>query len=329
MATGNRIFEFDFFKGIAIILMVMGHVIQQNWEGALGHHPVYTWIYSFHMPLFFFISGFLINYTMGNKSISKALWKKSLSLLVPYFIGIYVITPFLSKESLPSFFHIITETDTRYWFVYILFVFSVLYYVGQLISRGLKGIWLSVGIGCLFFVSVQYFFPCELVKRGLGFYPMYLLGVISSAYKLNEREKLYKEPIMSILFIVFVVCSLSYCQVVDGYLNKVCKFVASFAVCYIVLYYINGSFIYSENKIVKWLTYIGNNSIVIYLTHLFFWRLLPKPIFSDFTPTSFWSFVISLTMSIIMIMACLFIGKIIERFKWINRLVYGRGWNIK
>lgn len=49
----KRIPEIDLFKGIAILLVVCGHVVLKNWPGALDTHPVYTWIYSFHMPFFF------------------------------------------------------------------------------------------------------------------------------------------------------------------------------------------------------------------------------------------------------------------------------------
>ena len=47
-SRGGREVLYDVIKGIGIILMVIGHTCGQ---------PLYNWIYSFHMPLFFIISG--------------------------------------------------------------------------------------------------------------------------------------------------------------------------------------------------------------------------------------------------------------------------------
>lgn len=51
----------DACKGIAIILVVMGHIIDGNMaKGALSGYAweiIYNIIYLFHMPLFFVLSG--------------------------------------------------------------------------------------------------------------------------------------------------------------------------------------------------------------------------------------------------------------------------------
>ena len=61
----------DVARGIGIILMVLGHI-------GLGD-KFYTSVYSFHMPLFFFISGLL--FTIPNK---EKLLKRCKSLIIPY-----------------------------------------------------------------------------------------------------------------------------------------------------------------------------------------------------------------------------------------------------
>lgn len=71
----------DYIKGIAIILVVLGHINSCN-----GF--VKAWIYSFHMPLFFVATGIT---TKKREQISgKILYayfaKKVKSILVPYFL---------------------------------------------------------------------------------------------------------------------------------------------------------------------------------------------------------------------------------------------------
>jgi acyltransferase len=72
----NRIEWVDVSKGIGIILVVLGHIYLTG----QGH----KYIYSFHMPLFFFLSGYTFN--LGKfKDIRQLLVKKFNSILIPYF----------------------------------------------------------------------------------------------------------------------------------------------------------------------------------------------------------------------------------------------------
>lgn len=52
----ERIQYIDAMRGFAILLVVIAHLVQYNFEDAF-HNDIFNTIYSFHMPLFFFISG--------------------------------------------------------------------------------------------------------------------------------------------------------------------------------------------------------------------------------------------------------------------------------
>ncbi len=56
MEMRNRVEYIDSLRGFAILLVVMGHLIQTNYRDGFVH-PIFNIIFSFHMPLFFFISG--------------------------------------------------------------------------------------------------------------------------------------------------------------------------------------------------------------------------------------------------------------------------------
>lgn len=68
-----RIEWLDSLKGFAIFLVVVGHAVLGYLRA--GTFPEYQWslqlthdlIYSFHMPLFFLISGFLYKLTWSKK----------------------------------------------------------------------------------------------------------------------------------------------------------------------------------------------------------------------------------------------------------------------
>lgn len=54
----SRLQFIDIIKGWAIILVVLAHLIQKNTVDGL-HNVVFQFINSFHMPLFFFASGYI------------------------------------------------------------------------------------------------------------------------------------------------------------------------------------------------------------------------------------------------------------------------------
>ena len=103
----KRMAWIDIAKGIAIILVVFGHVITNGQSSDLLHLPVWTiihnTIYSFHMPLFFFISGYLQKHCKreDNKMIAKALFRKEICLLIPYalFSFLYLLSKVIFSNS--------------------------------------------------------------------------------------------------------------------------------------------------------------------------------------------------------------------------------------
>ncbi len=75
--TKKRNLQLDVLKGIGILLVIIGHISS---NGILNR-----WIYSFHMPLFFFISG--VVYYLSNQVDVKTFFKKKFrGLIVPYLI---------------------------------------------------------------------------------------------------------------------------------------------------------------------------------------------------------------------------------------------------
>ncbi|MGV0103518.1 Acyltransferase 3 [Nostoc sp. DSM 114160] len=74
-----RIEWIDCWKGLAIITVVVGHIV----------NPVSKYIYWFHMPLFFFISGYLYREKTDYSAFFK---KKTFHLLVPYFSFLFLFT---------------------------------------------------------------------------------------------------------------------------------------------------------------------------------------------------------------------------------------------
>lgn len=60
MKDKTRLEYLDAAKGLGILLVILGHIYA--WNPNINRKILVTWIYSFHMPLFFIVSGMLIKY---------------------------------------------------------------------------------------------------------------------------------------------------------------------------------------------------------------------------------------------------------------------------
>lgn len=75
----------DIAKGIGIFLVVLGHYVNPFFMPDYFQHIV-NFVYTFHMPLFMAMSGFLFGKSFGKVNNYRSfVLKKSQRLLIPYF----------------------------------------------------------------------------------------------------------------------------------------------------------------------------------------------------------------------------------------------------
>lgn len=77
----KRIEALDIAKGLAIFLVVWMHCIQYIGNSSFDNQ-LYSIVYSFHMPLFLLISGYLFYKSLG-KDFRTTIKKRAVRLLVP------------------------------------------------------------------------------------------------------------------------------------------------------------------------------------------------------------------------------------------------------
>lgn len=146
----KRIEYIDIARGIGILLVVLGHN-----DFALVSPFAYQVIYSFHMPLFFFLSGYFINPSIGSWEFIK---KRFNSLLKPYLFTIFMIyfvsVSFEKMSFQTALFRIAKSLYgsgyyidwVQLWFLPHLFVVSLYAYVFIVLVGKLKNRWLTWGI---------------------------------------------------------------------------------------------------------------------------------------------------------------------------------------
>jgi fucose 4-O-acetylase-like acetyltransferase len=75
----GRFGHIDALKGAGILLVVFGHLIEQPSGQSALLHTLYVGIYTFHMPLFVFLSGIFAKRVLSGTDYQKIIW----SLFVP------------------------------------------------------------------------------------------------------------------------------------------------------------------------------------------------------------------------------------------------------
>lgn len=110
---GRRDPWIDVLKGIGIILVITGHVSLEN--------GLNEWIYTFHMPLFFALSGYLWSRSTRKTCLKEFVLKRIKTILWPYiFFRILLITYWAIVES-----HFRQLDIGPIWFLIVLFVVEV------------------------------------------------------------------------------------------------------------------------------------------------------------------------------------------------------------
>ncbi|HEY0306966.1 MAG TPA: acyltransferase [Acidobacteriaceae bacterium] len=99
IAGKTRLHLVDIVKGVAIALVVYGHTAQgmthRGWWTGPGYDFSRAFIYSFHMPAFFFVAGLFLHGSLNRRGWKPFVTEKLKTILYPYalwcFIGFLAI----------------------------------------------------------------------------------------------------------------------------------------------------------------------------------------------------------------------------------------------
>lgn len=159
----DRVKWVDAAKGLGIILVVLGHVLRGVVASDLiaptpAVQFVDAWIYAFHMPLFFFVSGLFLSRSTA-KPAGEFAWNKLATIAYPYFVwslvtlliksplGQVVNQPRTLSEIPSIFYHPIEQ----FWFLYVLFLLTIAF--GFLLKFGVKP-WVIVFVGIVLYPGI-------------------------------------------------------------------------------------------------------------------------------------------------------------------------------
>lgn len=252
-----RIDWIDLTEGIAIFLMVCGHTSIPL--------SISNWIWSFHMPLFFIISGILFNATKY-PNFNLFIKKRGKTLIIPYIIFSLITLLTIHDQTLKEWLYKGWINGCALWFIPVLFFAEIFsYFIIRYINSNCLILLTAITIGTigymLYFFNIH--FPYNI---DVSFYAsfFYLIGYIS-------KNKIIHYPPKHSLAICLLIVNIILSQILPrtdmawnncGWygLNAINAIGGTFAIILITKTYFDNIYATPIKLFFKW---AGHNTIII------------------------------------------------------------------
>lgn len=210
--SAERLF-INVLRGIAVFLMLWGHCVQYCYIGEFDFFEdlAYRWIYSFHMPLFMLVSGYLFFFSLEKRDFKTLIIHRTQALLQPI-VMIQILAFFLTtgiKACLSGSFQQLFDGSWAnslgsplLWFLWSVLVCSL---VAAVAFRAVQNTVLRCFV-LLFGIVFAALFPNA--ELNLFMYPYFMAGLLWAKWrprvpKVIQYFKYISVVLYPILFLLF------------------------------------------------------------------------------------------------------------------------------
>lgn len=272
----HREYWVDYAKAIGIILVVYGHVARGIYNAGIEiPFELYlladSVVYSFHMPLFFFLSGLFFYNSLLKKGGVGLIGSKIDVIVYPYIIWSIaqgVIEAFLSaytngEVAYSEVFTLLWSPRAQFWFLYALFIiFCVAMVIFSIFSKKMAIVVFGLSIILYLYPTIL---PDYLVFRFISDNIVYfVLGIIFSIY--FSSAKLSKPIIVGFFFTGFIIFQFIFHDFLS--LTYLDRGVVSLLLACISIFFVVSLSSWVALKPNNFFIFIGTSSMAIYLMHI-------------------------------------------------------------
>ena len=338
--------QIDILRGTAVLLMVWGHCIQfgsgseylQN--NVFFQNNIFKFIYTFHMPLFMVLSGYLFNNTIERYSENGwgtcYILKNKLRSLVLPIVTFGVLSELLqivktrhinvAKMTIDFIFGL----KDRFWFLgAAFFACMMVLAINRLFGDNLAVYVISVIASMLIPES----WGLSLI---LFVYPHFLFGYLYGKYNWKEQINCKRYYVIPLMLVIYVICFLCYDEQTYIYIGGLSLLSANWEM---VLYRdlvrfmigLTGAFLWCElvkkltdvlPQVIKSIvTIVGQNSIGVYIVSSYLNLYVLMKITCNFKTINLF---LSVLEMIGVTVISMIIIKIIESSNVLNLLLFGK-----
>lgn len=290
----KRLTYIDVAKGIGILLVVIAHHLK------VSNHAVINWIFSFHVPLFFIITGYLYSHNHNKDdaiNIKYSIIKNLKRLMWPYltfsiiaicwYVLFYKVLRFGGAED--SLFIVSIKSLTTFgwfalWFLPVMFFVSVLFPIILKLKKSYLYFSLCIILGMGMGIIIHYFKLYEAFHKSLILYYLLIyifriilaIGFAGLGYYCKKIIDSRKNAAITLSSGIISVGSIFIYKLLfnsTGNFNLSCLTIRNPLIDIIAA--TSGSiFIISISKIIdkydRVFKYLEKNSLIIMATHMFF-----------------------------------------------------------
>jgi fucose 4-O-acetylase-like acetyltransferase len=287
----TRIPWVDVLKALGIFAIYLGHF--GKFSGSL-----YSFVFSYHVPLFFFISGFFVK-IKKNETYLQFVWNKFKTLMIPYFIFsvLYVLFDTLQNnlgahQSIHEMQYYIfairnTLSSPQLWFFSCLFIIEILYQLAIMLIKNKYIVFLiALVFACIINVGKPSWF--WNIDSALVYLVYYSIGHVSfnwlNKYRYRQFKTKGKVLYVIIVFICLLFTAMTYFKGYGYILNRfniqlptqIYSFYSTFCTCILIFTNIQLAFILEKST---FLQSVGKETLVLCGTESFAKGILSSALF--------------------------------------------------
>lgn len=198
--TKERSFYLDNVKSVLIFFVVIGHFA----EVAISHSDIFKsmflWLYSFHMPLFIFITGYLSKNTINDKEKTK---KRVIEYIFLYFLLNFILFIGKALDNEKSSFNLLDETGVPWYLLSV----ATMYIISYILRNYNQKVIIVFAIVLALFTGYDKEIGDFLsLSRTIVFLPFFLIGQNFSEDTLMKLSTNKKIKFVSVFIILLSLC---------------------------------------------------------------------------------------------------------------------------
>lgn len=272
----QRLEYIDMAKAIAIISVVAGHVLLYDLYGGnhIGESSLMKVFGSYHNYLFMFLSGMVSVTAIEKKDIIYDVYKRFRCLIVPALV-VGIPYAYCLGVDIIAFFENVWKWG--YWYLFVLFALYLVSYPFAFIpAKYMRYVYVLMIPIWIFIYRHTYPIP-KIINDTLEidfivqFFPYFFVGSIVKRHRLHEQ--VFSLPVLAVCLVITLIQGYIYDitgRYLINYIITFAEIITIISICRLL----GGKIL---NSLRNGLTYIGRNTLYIYLFHYIALNIMAMP----------------------------------------------------
>ena len=322
----QRLEYIDMAKAIAIISVVAGHVLLYDLYGGnhIGESSLMKVFGSYHNYLFMFLSGMVSVTAIEKKDIIYDVYKRFRCLIVPALV-VGIPYAYCLGVDIIAFFQNVWKWG--YWYLFVLFALYLVSYPFAFIpAKYMRYVYVLMIPIWIFIYRHTYPIPKIIndtfeIDFIVKFFPYFFVGSIVKRHRLHE--KIFSLPVLAVCLVI---------TLMQGYIYDITgRYLVDYIVTFAEIIAIISTCRLGGGKILNTLrnglTYIGRNTLYIYLFHYIALNIMAMPsLYEWFSENSnLWIDILSVIVpTTLAITFSLLVKRLLEKSPMVMKIVFNK-----